>query len=203
MERDRLKSSIWIQSQIRICSINNLSAYVIKKGDQDAGVIFIQINKLNGKNDIYYQTRTITGQISWSKVKNDKSFTQKEACDYLEKQNKHSSLKWNRRWFTVQYLEDKHDNDTKVQIAWHKNHNADVLNSIPMIVVDRAWCKLQPGCYVDPQGVIKLPNQVPASIRAQISDDDIKKGKTKFRKFFCKNFIEDDAFFVCFNNRTF
>ncbi len=96
---------------------------------------------------------------------------------YLEKQNKHSSLKWNRRWFTVQYLEDKHDNDTKVQIAWHKNHNADVLNSIPMIVVDRAWCKLQPGCYVDPQGVIKLPNQVPASIRAQISDDDIKKGK--------------------------
>ena len=89
MERDRLKSSIWIQSQIRICSINNLSAYVIKKGDQDAGVIFIQINKLNGKNDIYYQTRTITGQISWSKVKSDKSFTQKEACDYLEKQKQH------------------------------------------------------------------------------------------------------------------
>ena len=94
MERDRLKSSIWIQSQIRICSINNLSAYVIKKGHQDAGVIFIQINKLNGKNDIYYQTRAITGQISWSKVKNDKSFTQKEACNYLEKQKQYDPDLW-------------------------------------------------------------------------------------------------------------
>ena len=53
---------------------------------------------------------------------------------YLDKQINHS-LKWNRRWFTAQFLEDHHDNDVKVQIYWHKNHNSEVLNSIPMVAI--------------------------------------------------------------------
>ena len=68
MEFDRLKSSIWIQAQIRICSIDNLSTYVIKRGDPDAGAIFLHLNKLNGNNLIYYQTRARTGKIAFETV---------------------------------------------------------------------------------------------------------------------------------------
>ena len=54
-----------------------------------------------------------------------------------------------------------------------------------MVAIDRAWCKLQPGCFVDPEGNIRLPNQVPPSIRSTISDEEIKKGKKGQKNIFC------------------
>ena len=94
MEFDRLKSSIWIQAQVRICSISNLSAYIIKRGDPDAGVIFLHINKLNGDNLIYYQTRATTGKIAWSQSIRNTPLDDKEAHDYLEKQKEYDPDLW-------------------------------------------------------------------------------------------------------------
>ena len=94
MEFDRLKSSVWIQAQVRICTIANLSAYVTKRGDSDAGTIFLHINKLNGINLIYYQTRTITGNMAWSQSIRSTPLEDKEAQDYLEKQKKYDPDLW-------------------------------------------------------------------------------------------------------------
>ena len=94
MEFDRLKSSIWIQAQIRICSISNLSAYVMKRGDPDAGAIFLHLNKLNGNNLVYNQIRAISGQIAWSQSGNGTTLDDREAHDYLEKQKKYDPDLW-------------------------------------------------------------------------------------------------------------
>ena len=94
MEFDRLKSSIWIQAQIRICSISNLSAYVMKRGDPDAGAIFLHLNKLNGNNLVYNQIRTISGQIAWSQSGRGTTLDDREAHDYLEKQKKYDPDLW-------------------------------------------------------------------------------------------------------------
>ena len=94
MEFDRLKSSIWIQAQIRICSISNLSAYVMKRGDPDAGAIFLHLNKLNGNNLVYNQIRTISGQIAWSQSGRSTTLDDREAHDYLEKQKKYDPDLW-------------------------------------------------------------------------------------------------------------
>ena len=94
MEYDRLKSSIWIQAQVRICSIDSLSTYVVKRGDPDAGAIFLHLNKLNGNNLIYYQTRARTGKIAWSQSIRDSALDDKEAHDYLEKQKKYDPDLW-------------------------------------------------------------------------------------------------------------
>ena len=94
MEFDRLKSSIWIQAQIRICSISNLSAYVMKRGDPDAGAIFLHLNKLNGNNLVYNQIRTISGQIAWSQSGSGTALGDKEVHDYLEKQKKYDPDLW-------------------------------------------------------------------------------------------------------------
>jgi len=94
MEFDRLKSSIWIQAQIRICSISNLSAYVMKRGDPDAGAIFLHLNKLNGNNLVYNQIRTISGQIAWSQSGSGTTLGDKEVYDYLEKQKKYDPDLW-------------------------------------------------------------------------------------------------------------
>ena len=94
MEFDRLKSSIWIQAQIRICTISNLSAYVMKIGDPDAGAIFLHLNKLNGNNLVYNQIRTISGQIAWSQSGSGTTLGDKEVHDYLEKQKKYDPDLW-------------------------------------------------------------------------------------------------------------
>ena len=94
MEVDRLKSGIWIQAQIRLCSIANLPAYVVKKGDKDAGAIFLRINKLDGNNYIYSQTRDISGEIAWSKAKSGEAINDMDAFEYLEKQQKFDPDLW-------------------------------------------------------------------------------------------------------------
>jgi hypothetical protein len=94
MQRDRLKSGIWIQAQIRLCSIANLPTYVGKKGDADAGAIFLRINKLDGSNFIYSQTRDISGDIAWSQANSGDALSDSEAFEYLEKQQKYDPDLW-------------------------------------------------------------------------------------------------------------
>ncbi len=94
MEFDRLKSGIWVQAQIRLCSIANLPAYVAKKGDSDAGAIFLRLNKLDGSNLIYSQTRAMSGEIAWSQAGNGAPMGDLEAFEYLEKQQKYDPDLW-------------------------------------------------------------------------------------------------------------
>jgi len=94
VEKDRLKSGIWVQAQIRLCTIANLAAYVAKKGDPDAGAIFLRINKLDGSNLIYSQTRDQTGDIAWSLAAGGEAMDDREAFEYLEKQQKYDPDLW-------------------------------------------------------------------------------------------------------------
>jgi hypothetical protein len=49
----RLKSEIWVQAYLRICASQGLTAVLVKRGDPDAGAIFVRINRLDGNSDIY------------------------------------------------------------------------------------------------------------------------------------------------------
>lgn len=44
----RLKAQIWIQAYIRRCGSEGASAVVARHGDDDAGAVFIKINRLDG-----------------------------------------------------------------------------------------------------------------------------------------------------------
>lgn len=94
MEVDRLKSGIWVQAQIRLCTIANLPAYVAKKGDPDAGAIFLRLNKLDGSNLIYSQTRDLSGEIAWAPAGSGTPLDDAAAFEYLEKQQKYDPDLW-------------------------------------------------------------------------------------------------------------
>lgn len=49
----RLKASIWIKAYIRGCASAGVPALVVRHGDDDAGSIFIRINRLDGTSCIY------------------------------------------------------------------------------------------------------------------------------------------------------
>ena len=49
----RLKSSIWVKAYVRRCAVAGVAAYVVRHGDDDAGTIFIRINRLDGSSDLF------------------------------------------------------------------------------------------------------------------------------------------------------
>jgi hypothetical protein len=49
----RLKSGIWVAAYVRRCNIEGASAVVRRRGAEEAGAIFIVINRLDGNATLY------------------------------------------------------------------------------------------------------------------------------------------------------
>ena len=49
----RLKSDIWVKAYIRSASVRGAQAYVVSHGDNDAGAIFIHVNRLDGTSMLF------------------------------------------------------------------------------------------------------------------------------------------------------
>ena len=49
----RLKSEIWVQAYLRICAVNATAGVLVRRGDADAGAIFIRVSRLDGTCDLY------------------------------------------------------------------------------------------------------------------------------------------------------
>ena len=49
----RLKSGIWVAAYIRRCHLEGAFAAVRRRGAEEAGAIFIKLNRLDGTADIY------------------------------------------------------------------------------------------------------------------------------------------------------
>src|SRR6202012_5119827 len=49
----RLKSAIWVAAYLRRCQIEGAYALVRRRGAEEAGAIFVKINRLDGTADLY------------------------------------------------------------------------------------------------------------------------------------------------------
>jgi hypothetical protein len=49
----RVKTDFWVKGYIRRCAVAGVVATVVRHGDDDAGAIFIRINRLNGQSCVY------------------------------------------------------------------------------------------------------------------------------------------------------
>jgi hypothetical protein len=49
----RLKSGIWVAAYIRRCHLEGAFAAIRRRGAEEAGAIFIKLNRLDGTADIY------------------------------------------------------------------------------------------------------------------------------------------------------
>jgi hypothetical protein len=49
----RLKSDIWVQAYLRICASQGVPGVLVKRGDADAGAIYIRVSRLDGSSDLY------------------------------------------------------------------------------------------------------------------------------------------------------
>jgi hypothetical protein len=49
----RLRAEFWVKAYIRRCVLEGASAVVVRHGDDDAGAIFIKVNRLDGTCLLY------------------------------------------------------------------------------------------------------------------------------------------------------
>ena len=94
MAIDRLRTVLWVEAQIILCSQRNQPVYVKKKGDPDAGVIFLRLNKLDGTNELFTQIREIEGILNWLPVGNKGRLNDIEIDEYLAKQETYDPDIW-------------------------------------------------------------------------------------------------------------
>lgn len=49
----RLRSEIWVRAYLRRCAVSGVPAVVVRHGDDDAGAIYIRVNKLDGTSLVF------------------------------------------------------------------------------------------------------------------------------------------------------
>jgi hypothetical protein len=86
MAIDRLRTVLWVEAQMILCSQRNQPVYIKKKGDPDAGVIFLHLNKLDGTNELFTPIREIEGILNWLPVGEKGRLNDIEIDEYLAKQ---------------------------------------------------------------------------------------------------------------------
>ena len=86
MSEPKIKSSLWVKAQIKMCDKISLPIFVVRRGDPDAGSILLKINRLESGIEIYNQARTSDGALVWISASKDVIFNEENADKYIDKQ---------------------------------------------------------------------------------------------------------------------
>jgi hypothetical protein len=89
----RLKAGIFVRALIRRVEVAGASAYVARKGSEEAGAIFIKIAKLDGTCIVLNQARSAEGERVWARPLGEASDEEK-ANAYFERQIKYDPDLW-------------------------------------------------------------------------------------------------------------
>jgi hypothetical protein len=49
----RLKTALWVAAYLRRCHVEGVAAVVRRRGAEEAGAIFVRIDRLNGTSDLF------------------------------------------------------------------------------------------------------------------------------------------------------
>jgi hypothetical protein len=49
----RLKTALWVAAYLRRCDVEGVSAVVRRRGAEDAGAVFVRVNRLDGNSDLF------------------------------------------------------------------------------------------------------------------------------------------------------
>jgi hypothetical protein len=81
----RLKAGIFVRALIRRAEVAGASAYVVRRGAEEAGAILLKISRLDGTCMVLSQARRGEGELVWVKPLGDQA-DNAGAEKYFEKQ---------------------------------------------------------------------------------------------------------------------
>ena len=89
----RLKAGFFVRALIRRAEVAGAQAYVVKKGSEEAGAVFLKISRLDGTCTVLNQVTMGEGERAWSRPLGD-SCEEVKASTYFEKQQKFDPDLW-------------------------------------------------------------------------------------------------------------
>jgi hypothetical protein len=81
----RLKAGLYVKALIRRAEVSGAQAYVVRRGAEEAGALFLKLAKLDGTCTILNQARRGEGELVWLKPLGEAS-DEAAVAKYFEKQ---------------------------------------------------------------------------------------------------------------------
>jgi hypothetical protein len=86
----RLKSELWVKAYLRRCQHEGASAVLVRRGDTDAGSIFIKVSRLDGTASLFGPAPAGLAQAredrQWQRCLEHQPIPEAEAESYLARQ---------------------------------------------------------------------------------------------------------------------
>jgi hypothetical protein len=89
----RLKSGIFVRALIRRAEHEGAQAYVVRRGSEEAGAIFLKVSRLDGTCAVLSQARGGEGELVWVRPLGE-STGDENAARYFERQIKFDPDLW-------------------------------------------------------------------------------------------------------------
>lgn len=86
MSEPRIKTKIWVQAAIRRCFAVGIPATIVQKGDEDAGVVALKVNRLGEGCEVLTQARDENGVLGWYRATGAEPVPETDADAYIEQQ---------------------------------------------------------------------------------------------------------------------
>ncbi|HYM33661.1 MAG TPA: DUF1491 family protein [Candidatus Cybelea sp.] len=81
-----MKSGIWVQATVRRCTAEGIMCTVARRGDADAGVILLKLNRFEQGCTVLSQSRSASGELVWTRGTGANPVTEPEADAYIARQ---------------------------------------------------------------------------------------------------------------------
>jgi hypothetical protein len=89
----RLKSGIFVRALIRRAEVAGAQGFVVRKGSEEAGAVFIKIARLDGTCVVLTQARAGDGELVWTRPLGE-TCDDARASAYFERQSKFDPDLW-------------------------------------------------------------------------------------------------------------
>lgn len=85
MSEPRLKARLWVHAAIRRCAVQAIPAFVVAKGDEDAGAVLIKLNRGALGCEVFTQVRDGAGEAAWMRATGPDPVPEDKADAYIRK----------------------------------------------------------------------------------------------------------------------
>ncbi len=89
----RLKSGIFVRALIRRAQAAGAAGFVVRKGSEEAGAVFIKVSRLDGTGFVLAQARAGDGELVWTRPLGETA-DDARASAYFERQMKFDPDLW-------------------------------------------------------------------------------------------------------------
>ena len=91
---DRLKTELRVQAWIRRCAADGLIATVVRKGDPEAGALFIKVHRFAAGCEVFSGVTAPDGQPAWLRATGAEPVNEREADEYIARQSQYDPDVW-------------------------------------------------------------------------------------------------------------